>query len=67
MAHGHAMHFPIAAADQPRARHGRSGMPDPVGRMDATRPAMVGRSGGHRLRGWDRDGKPRNHSERKKK
>jgi len=35
--------------------------------MDATRPAMVGRSGGHRLRGWDRDGKPRNHSERKKK
>jgi hypothetical protein len=57
------MHFPIAAAHQPGARHGRGSVPDPVGQM----LAMVDRSGGYRLRGWDRAGKPRNHSERKKK
>jgi hypothetical protein len=67
MAHRHAMHFPIAAAHQPGARHGRCVMPDPVGRMHASRLAMMDRSGGYRLRGWDRAGKPRNHSERKKK
>jgi hypothetical protein len=35
--------------------------------MDASRPVMVDRSGGYGLRGWDRGGKPCNHSERKKK
>jgi hypothetical protein len=35
--------------------------------MDASRPAMVDRSGGYRLRGWNRTGKPDDHSERKKK
>jgi len=35
--------------------------------MDASRPAMMDRSGGYRLRGWNHAGKPDDHSERKKK
>jgi hypothetical protein len=61
------MHLSIAAADQPRARHSGCVVTDFMRRMDAGRPAMVDRSGGYRLRGWNRTGKRQNHSERKTK
>ena len=63
MTHSNTMEPSVPATNQPRTRDCHM-TPDPVGRSDMSGPAMVDRSGGYRLRGWDRGGKSHDHSER---